>query len=105
MRRVASVTEPTLPARAARPRTSSGASCLQTLDQRLRDGLPVRAGGELCSRQERRRPILVDGDHGPRALDARHVLARARDPEGEIELGGDCATALADLTLPRDPPE
>ena len=47
----------------------------------------------------------VDRDHGPRALDAGHVLAGARDAEREVELGRHGAAALADLALPRDPAE
>ena len=77
----------------------------ETLDQCLHDQAPVREGGELRPSEERRCPIRVDGDHGARALDAGHMLTRARDAEREVELGCHGTTALADLPFPRDPSE
>ena len=77
----------------------------EPLDQRLGDGAPVAERGELRASEEGRAAVGVHRDHGARALDSGDVLARARDAEGEVELGRDRAPALADLALPRDPAE
>ena len=49
--------------------------------------------------EDRRLRILVDGDDGAGILDARQVLDRARDSDGDVELGGDDLAGLAYLQL------
>ncbi len=43
--------------------------------------------------------VFVDGDDGLRVLHARQVLDRTRDADGDVEVGRDDLTGLADLIV------
>src|SRR4051812_22778745 len=89
------------------PRTSGPAASLarggpfssELLSQFRDDFEQVAHEADVRHLKDRRLLVLVDGDDGLGVLHSGEVLDRARNADGNVEVGGDDLAGLADLIV------
>src|ERR671910_1172578 len=83
--------------------TPSAFSAVDRLDQLGNDGERVADDPHVGQAEDRRVAVTVDRDDPLRRLHPHDVLRRTADADGDVHLGANCLSRLADLVAVRNP--
>src|SRR5439155_4637131 len=86
-------------------RSELPAQLLHSLDERRDDGPRIADRAEGGHPKDVRLRVAIDGDDRLRPRDSGHVLDRAGDPDGDVQVGRHARAGQAHLVDGGDPPE